>query len=80
MSGKKWGGNHHKNANRTDGEFCSRCGKRMTQADPAKMLELNCATGLYRTDEMPRFPAAESQGWFAFGATCAAKTIKEQSQ
>ena len=76
---KKWSGAHHKNTNKTDAEYCARCGKKLTGDHVANSLELNCVTGKYRNGSMPTFPDNESQGHFAFGSTCAVKTLQEQA-
>lgn len=79
MRVRPWGGAHHKNSNRTDRECCVRCGKTLTASDTV-LLELNNADGTYRRETDPAFPESESQGWFAFGATCASRTMSEQAK
>lgn len=55
---------------------CSCCGRKL---NPKTMvwLELSFATGKWFKNE-GECPADESQGWHAFGAACARKTIRQQ--
>lgn len=79
-SKKEWNGVHHKNSHLTDADYCVRCGKKVKASEEPKSLELNSHTGEYRDDTLAVFPEVESQGWFTFGATCAARTLEEQRQ
>lgn len=51
---------------------CERCGDQLDNTK-AVWLELSTRTGRYSAKGVP---AAESQGWFAFGSACARAVIK----
>lgn len=53
--------------------LCDRCTQPLSEAD-AVWLDLNSRTNQYSRDG---WPAEVSQGWFAFGAACARKALKE---
>ena len=78
--GKTWNGVHHANYSKgnADVDYCVRCGKRVKVDEESVSLELNSHTNEWRDGGMTQFPAAESQGWFMFGTTCARRTLKEQ--
>lgn len=64
----------------TTGEIqtCECCGRKL---NPKTMvwLELSTHTGQWHDDVTP-CPPEESQGWFAFGAACARKIIRQRRQ
>lgn len=87
---KTWDGSHHKNYGKggdSGVDYCVRCGRRIRDDEETVSLELNSATGEY-AEMNPRVSSAneysnfgaDSQGWFPFGKTCAARTMEEQRQ
>lgn len=59
------------------GMRCERCGKRLTDVEHSKFLELSQTDGLYY-DNIPK--GHLSQGAFPFGTTCATEQIKETTE
>jgi len=60
-------------------ERCLCCGK-VLDPNKIKWLELSTNTGLYTDSDVVKVPEEESQGFFAFGITCAAKVVKRGGQ
>ena len=54
--------------------LCERCGKKIDE-DNLIWLELSFKTGRYSPEGATGLPATESQGYFPFGADCAAAVI-----